>query len=197
MSEKRKAACRDSRGRFVSGPTPNPKGRPRKTGAKAESQLVVLLSETVTITGPDGSLREVSASEAVDHQTLRDALAGKARPIGRVTKWLLKRERWIRAEDERRAARVRKATPARMPDTYTDPENANEALQLLGIASRDAAYEESVNREGYVHLRLEPWAVQAALKRSRSRKPFTESDIRNIVTCCRSPDDIDWPEGSR
>jgi len=197
MPENGRAGERDSRGRFVAGSSPNPKGRPRKATEKAESQLDVLLSKSVTVTAPDGSLRGVSASEAVELRTLRDALDGRAGPIARVTKWLIKRERWFRKKYEEKAARISEMTPVTPPRSYSDPENADEALQLLGIASRDAAYEESVNRPGYVHLRLEPWAVQAALKRRRSPEPFSKAEITNIEACSWHPEAIDWPEGSR
>ena len=57
-----------------------------------------------------------------------------------------------------------------------DPENALEALEILGIASRRANANAGDSRNGY--LRLERWAVEAALRR-RNFDELSSSDIQS------------------
>jgi len=199
MSDEDPKPGRDSRGRFTKGASPNAKGRPRNKPAPPASSIDVIFSRTVMSTAADGTRHELTADQALQQSTLKNAMSGKAGAIKRVLGWLLKRERWIRTEEAKKAARARKyqQQSGHSPLSYEDPENANDALQLLGIASRDEEYERTVNQSGYVHLQLEQWAVEKALARRRAPEPFTDSEIRNIEVCTHNSDSIDWPKGAR
>ena len=75
-----------------------------------------------------------------------------------------------------------------------DPENALEALEILGIASRRANADSSDIRSGY--LRLERWGVEAALRR-RNFKELSDSDIQSIREWTHDGDALKWPKSSR
>ena len=89
------------------------------------------------------------------------------------------RRRW--EENRQDDPRARKAPPQRRAprspritsQIEEDPENALEALEILGIASRTAGDSQNA------HLRLERWAVEAALRR-RSFEELSSSDIHLI-----------------
>ena len=59
-----------------------------------------------------------------------------------------------------------------------DPDNADAALELLGIAARDSA-REGVDADR-AQLLLEPWAVQAALRRRRGGQRLTEQELKEV-----------------
>jgi hypothetical protein len=106
--------------------------------------------------------------EALQRRTLQDALVGKAMAMREVAKWIIQREAWL-------AKRAPKAPQKRLQFlTSPDPDNADAALVLLGIAAPDPA------RAGWntdrPDLLLEPWAVQAALRRRRGRQRLTEDE---------------------
>ena len=199
MSDEKSKSGRDSRGRFAKNHSGNPGGRRRKKPSKPASSLDVIFERIVRITAPDGTVRELTAEEAIDQATLKDALSGKAGAIKTAVRMLIKRDKWIRSEADKKAQRAKKYEGSNFSDIkkYSDPQNADAAMQILGIATRDSEYEESVNRSGYVHLRLEHWAVEMALSRRRSSEPLLAQDINNINVCTHDPDNLTWPKGSR
>jgi len=73
-----------------------------------------------------------------------------------------------------------------------DPENANPALLLLGIAEPDPRW--PVARDGSEALRLQPWAVQAALSRP-GRRRLSGKDVAEIKRCTRDAETLRWPRG--
>ena len=181
---------RDSRGRFVKGASPNPLGRPKKVPEAPASGLEFLFDRTLKVRAPDGSSREATVEEAVQQRTLQDALKGKARPISRVVTWIIRRDKWLRKEAEKNNPEEPK------PNLKSfDPENAIDALQILGIATRDRDYDPS--SPDVVRLELEPWAVQLAFSKRRNTEPFTKQEILNIEICTRDADSLTWPQGSR
>ena len=122
---------------------------------------------------------------AIDLRTLKDAMEGKARALKKVTGWVIKREKWRRAEYD-------KNNPSIIEHVFgDDPDNAEEALQLLGIASRDWDYD-PLDTET-VRLQLAPWAVNQALQRKRSGK-FSKKDIIEIERCTADGAEIKWPK---
>lgn len=197
MNSKETKPGRDRNGRYTKGSSPNPKGRPKKTPQKPASGFDVIFDRKITRTAADGSRRELTTTEALQHATLKNALEGKAGAINKAVKWLVKRERWIRKDAERKAARAKKYetgpyTSARM---FSDPENANDALQILGIAVRDFDYDPS--SPDTVRLQLEHWAVEMALSRRRGSEPLTENEVKSIEICTRDEENISWPKGPR
>ena len=105
-----------------------------------------------------------------------------------VLKWIMKREAWL-------AKHAPKAPwPASTRHISPDPDNADAALLLLGIATRNPARAEfSADRE---QLLLEPWAVQAALHRRRGGQRLTDRERDEIRRCTRDPDRLRWPRGT-
>ena len=69
---------------------------------------------------------------------------------------IAKREKWLAAN----RAKSRSAGPSQMLIEPTDPDNADEALLLLGIAEPDSRWHEPT--DGRRRLLLQPWAVQLA-----------------------------------
>ena len=74
------------------------------------------------------------------------------------------------------------------------PTNADEALLILGIATRNPDRQQfKADREW---LLLEPWAVQAALSRRRGGSKLTEEEIEDIRRCTRDAATLRWPRGT-
>ena len=188
---------RDSNGRYTKGHSPNPNGRPKKVPRKPASGFDVIFDRKITLTAADGSRRELTASQAFQHSTLKQALKGKAGAINRVVKWLIKRERWIRKEAAKKAARAKKYNSTDYSNYLFswDPENANDAQQILGIAARDLDYDPS--SPDVVRLQLEHWAVEMALSRRRRSEPLTENEVQYIEICTRDEEGLSWPKGAR
>jgi hypothetical protein len=106
--------------------------------------------------------------------------------VREVKKWIKKREAWL-AQHERKV-------PQPVPWLFSDdPDNADAALVLLGIAAADPARAEfGANR---AQLLLEPWAVQAALRRRRGGQRLTEQELNEVRRCTRDSDTLRWPRG--
>ncbi|WP_347312094.1 DUF5681 domain-containing protein [Defluviimonas sp. SAOS-178_SWC] len=148
----------------------------------------VVIDKTLTVTR-NGVPREITMEEALQHRTYQDAIAGKRLAIREVLKWIEKREAWLAKQTTKTAPGVV------MRGISHDPDNANGALQILGIARRDMTHAES--DPDRVRLKLEPWAVQAALSRRRGASPLSENDVAEIRRCTRDPDQLRWPRRAR
>lgn len=187
MSKGSKPPARDGSGRFTAGQSGNPKGRPKKPKVSKETPLEVAFGKTVQVT-QGGERSEVDVDLAIDLRTLMDAMEGKARALKKVTGWVINREKWRRAEYD-------KHNLSKIETIFADdPDNAEEALQLLGIATRDWDYNPSDTET--VRLQLAPWAVNKALSRKRSGA-FDERDIFEIERCTADETAIQWPKGTR
>ena len=106
-----------------------------------------------------------------------------------VVKWILKREAWL-AKHATKASRH--DFVLRLTD---DPDNADTALLLLGIAAHNPDRAES--GKDRAQLLLEPWAVQAALRRRRGGDRLTDKERDEIRRCTRDPDSLRWPRGTK
>jgi hypothetical protein len=71
-----------------------------------------------------------------------------------------------------------------------DPENALDAMEILGIASRVATADVGDSLNG--HLRLERWAVEEALRR-RNFDELSSSDKHSIRGWTHDGDAVKWP----
>ena len=168
-------------GHFPAGHCGNPKGRPKGSRAKKASVFDVLLEKTLTVTGPGGP-REITAKEALQQRIFQDGLAGKGMAIRKVTKWIIKRDAWL-------AKRAAKASGRLFSP---DPDNADAALVLLGIAAPNPARADiGADR---AQLLLEPWAVQSAMRRRRGGGRLTDRERDEIRRCARDPDSLRWPQ---
>jgi hypothetical protein len=145
------------------------------------------VEKTLTVTDRAGT-RELTMEEALQQRTYQDALAGKRMAMREIVKWIIKRQAWL----------AKHAPEAYWPEVTShispDPDNADAALLLLGIAAPNPARAEfGKNR---AQLLLEPWAAQAALRRRRGGQRLTEGERNAIRRCTRDPDCLRWPRGT-
>jgi Family of unknown function (DUF5681) len=173
-------------GWFPKGRSGNLKGRPKTSRDQMVSAFEVLVEKTLTV--PDrGGTREITLEEALEQRTYQDALAGKRMAMREVKKWIIKREAWLAKHEP-------KALPPTPILMSPDPDNANAALVLLGIAAPNPARKDfDANR---VQLLLEPWAVQAALRRRRGGQRVTENELDSVRRCTRDSGTLRWPRGT-
>ena len=135
-----------------------------------------------------GLPREVTLEEALQHRTYQDAVAGKSSAGREILKMIAKREKYFAAQQSRRPPRIERRIEPH------DPENAEAAMLILGIADHDPAGQASADVG--VPLLLEPWAVQAALSRRRGGQGLTDREVSEIRRCTRTPDMLRWPRGT-
>jgi hypothetical protein len=174
-------------GWFSKGSSPNPGGRPAASPAPQASAFEVLVEKTLTVTDRAGT-REITIEEALQQQTYQRALNGDRMAARDVLKWIRKRDAWLA-----------KNAPTASPPAITrhispDPDNADAALLLLGIAAPNPARAEFDNDRA--QLLLEPWAAQAALHRRRGGQRLTDEERDWIRRCTRDPDSLRWPRGT-
>jgi Family of unknown function (DUF5681) len=187
VNEKSRSGARSNPGWFRKGRSGNPGGRPTASRAPKASAFDVVVEKTLTVT-QHGGTREITMEEALQQRTYRDALAGKRMAQREVLKWVTKREAWL----------TKHALKAHRPVTMTqispDPDNADAAFVLLGIAAPNPARADiGADR---AQLLLEPWAVQAALRRRRGGNRLTDRERDEVRRCTRDPDSLRWPRGT-
>jgi hypothetical protein len=174
-------------GRFQKGRSGNPNGRPRKQRVLPEaprSAFENVWEKRITVTRA-GIDQELSVEEALQLRTYQDALAGNRAARREVLKMIAKREKAMAD----RGLRTPRAIPSLTRKISPDPRNADAAMCLLGIAAPDKSRE----RHNPGALLLEPWAVQAALRRRRGGKVLTMEDVSGIRRCTRAPETLRWP----
>ena len=165
-------------GRFSKGRSGNPTGRPKGADRQPKtSAFEVILAKTLTV-DRNGRQVEITLDEALQHKILQDALAGNRSARREVMKMLLTRESAL-------AAGAPLAPPATLRVEPHDPDNANEALTLLGVAAADPDY-------GLPRLKLQVWAVQAALNRRR-RPRLSRQDVSYVKLRTLNPEEVKWP----
>lgn len=166
--------------RFQKGHSGNPKGRPRAT-KPVTSAFDIVMERTLTVMQA-GKPRELTVEEALQHRTYEDALKGNRSARREILKMIAKREKWL-------AAKAPTHKPVEVKSECGDPENANDALVILGIAERQP---QLGHDDQYDRLLLLPWAVQIALSR-RGRKSLTDQDVSDIKRCTRDHATLRWP----
>ena len=137
---------------------------------------------TVTQAGVD---QQLSVEEALQLRTYQDALAGNRAARREVLKMIAKREKAMAD----RGLRTQRTMPSVTQKVSPDPRDADAAMCLLGIAAPNKSREEY--DPGAVLL--EPWAVQAALRRRRGSKALSMKDVGDIKRCTRAPETLRWP----
>ena len=128
MSNKSRVRPAPNPGWFPKGRSGNLKGRPTTARVPNGSAFEVLVEKTLTVANRGGTTREIPVEEALQQRTYQDALAGKRMAMREVVKWIIKREAWLTKHEPK----------ARQPIlfiTNPDPDNADAALVLLGIAA--------------------------------------------------------------
>lgn len=183
----KKPRSRSNPGWFGKCRSGNPGGRPKGSGAAQPSVFDAVVGKTLTVF-LHGVTRELTVEEVLQQRTYRDALAGERMAIREVVKWILKREAWL-------AKHAPKASRALIKQHVSpDPDNADAALILLGIAAANPKRSEF--GENRAQLLLEPWATQAALRRRRGGQRLTEQERNEIRRCTRNANSLHWPRGT-
>lgn len=170
--------------RFVKGMSGNPKGRPRKPPPPEASAFDIIFEQSITVT-QDGMARELGVDEALQLKTYQAALSGNRTARREVVKMIAKREQH---QAKRRPSKVKIDTKVEY-----DAPNADEAMLILGIVTRDQPYRAD---DPYDRYHLENWAVEAAIRRLRPKR-LTESHLKECQRCTREPDLVTWPEVER
>jgi Family of unknown function (DUF5681) len=172
-------------GWFPKGRSGNLRGRPRGSRVATGSAFEVLLDRTLTVPDRGGGTREIPVEEGLQQRTYQDALAGKRMAMREVMKWILEREAWLEKHEPEVAEFTSLITD--------DPDNADAALVLLGIAAPNPAHADYGAKRA--QLLLEPWAVQAALGRRRGGQRLTEQELNTVRRCTRDSDTLRLPRG--
>ena len=188
MNDKSCPGATPNSGWFRKGQSGNPKGRPTTSRAPQASAFDVVVEKTLTVPQRGGGIREITLEEAIQQRTYQDALAGKRMAQREVLKMIIKREDWL----------ARQAPKAPWPkitrQISPDPDNADAALVLLGVAAPDPTYADLA--AGRTRLLLEPWAVQAAINRRRGGDRMTDEERYWVGRCTRDADNLRWPRGT-
>jgi Family of unknown function (DUF5681) len=171
--------------RFKRGQSGNPKGRPRKPKPPAPSPFAIL-DEMLTVHDAE-SVSELPLEDAMLIKTYQRAITGGRRAGKKIVKMILEREKL------RFKSRALRPPRIKSQHEQADPENALDALEILGIASRTAGANAGDSRNA--HLRLERWAVEAALRR-RNFEELSSSDLHLIRGCTLDGDAVKWPRSS-
>ena len=188
MSHKKTAGTARNPGWFSKGKSGNPKGRPaaRLLAASPKAALDIVMNKTLKVLR-NGVERVITAEEGLHHRTYQDAVAGKRLAQREVLRWIAKREAW------RANHRAKEKPKMVLRHMSPDPDNADNALVLLGIAAIDPDHRRP--NEDRLQLLLEPWAVQAALIRRRSATALSSHDLQEIKRCTRDANSLRWPRG--
>ena len=172
-------------GRFQKGRSGNLKGRPRAAKEQQTSAFDIVFNRTLTVM-QNGMSREITIQEGLEHRTYRDAIDGSLMAQRTVLRWI----------DERNKVRAAKA-PRNRPEikhyVEIDPQNADTALQILGVATHNEGRDQEVNER--VPLLLEQWAVQAALTRRRGGERLSDVQVAEIKRSTRDAGELRWPRG--
>ena len=172
--------------RFTKGRSGNPKGRPKRAGTPAASAFDILIDKVLTVSH-GGEPREVTVEEALQHRTYQEAIAGNRSARRTILAMIAKRETHLAAGRPAPGPRVEMRREI-------DPENADAALLLLGIADRNP--QRRGDRFDGEQLLLEPWAVQMALGRRRGGRKLSDREWQDIDRSTRDPGSLRWPRGS-
>lgn len=161
--------------RFAKGVSGNPRGRPK--GKNAELPHEAVLGRKVTIR-KDGREQQVTAEEAFLLHIGKAGMDGDG-PAARTTLAALERVRVQQSEDA-------PTGPTAIDRIIVAPGSVTRALESLHMARRLDAYRETAR------IMLEPWIVEAALKRLGSRR-LSHEEQKVVLAATRTPKKVQWP----
>lgn len=170
-------------GRFPKEHSGNPKGRPRKPKPQAANSNDLLGKRfPVEI---DGVPWELNTEEALQIKTFNAAIGGNRPAMREVMRIIRKRDAYL-AEHNPHPAAVPSVTLRFSPD----PDNVDEALVLLDMASWQPMFEIPTGTDRKI-LKFETWVAQAALSRPNSPK-LKEDELGLFRNAVRNPDQVRW-----
>jgi len=163
------------------GQSGNSKSRPKS--ARRPSSSAFDMDRRLTVI-QDGKPRECTVEEAITYETVRNAIAGGGAARNMVWKMVKKRDRWRAAHGVKH--------PRVQILIEPDPDNADVALLLLGIAELDGRWEAYYSPDK-PRLLLRPEIVKQAL--ARCPPPRSAKEISEIKRCTRDSETLCWPAG--
>ena len=172
-------------GRFQKGQSGNPRGRPKKRRPHV-SAFDIIFDKMLKVS-QNGVERELAVDEALQLQTYQAALKGSRMAARAVLKMIEKRE----AALAKRNPQPSRSITCRFEH---DPRNADDAMLLLGITTRDPTWMTPCSYG--TRMKLETWAAQAGISR-RGRKPLTDKHVSEIRRVTLEPDRLKWPRNVR
>ena len=161
--------------RFVKGKSGNPRGRPKNR--HREIPYDSILGQMVTIR-ENGRERRVTAAEAFLLQLTQKGLAGDS-AAARASLDAIEAARAARGDQTSEVTKIVLRPIASGADTILEP---------LGIAKLKYPTDES-----RVRWELNPWIVEAALKRL-GKERLSEAEQREVWNATRTPNKVSWPE---
>ena len=168
--------CRPPRAtRFRKGQSGNPKGRPR--GRRSEIPYDGVLGQMVTVK-EDGKERRITAAEAFILQLTQKGLAGDS-AAARAS---------LEAIETARAKRHADHPPIGIICIKIIADGIDTILDDLNLAVKRFPRDEE-----RVRWELQPWIVEAALKRLGKRQ-LSPAEQREVWSNTRTPQKVLWPE---
>lgn len=161
--------------RFRRGQSGNPKGRPK--GRHREAPYDSVLGQLVTVR-ESGNERRITAAEAFLLHLTKRGLEGDS-SAARAT---------IRVLDEVRGHRLGNgASHITFRRQLVDPGSVNSAIKILRMAKLFDPYRDTA------HILLEPWIVEAALKRLGDQQ-LNATEQQTVLKATRTPHKVKWPD---
>lgn len=162
--------------------------KPRKRRKRSALPSVVtpspfrILDEPVAVE-EDGASGQISFEDAVLFKDYERAISGNSRALKRMVKKLIQRE-MARPKPRRRSGKGEKF----LLEPH-DPQNARDAMEILGIIAEDPYWSDPPMR----FFLIEPWAIEATLRRKRFG-PMSRMTIDLVKAWTRDKGSISWPE---
>lgn len=160
--------------RFTKGRSGNPRGRPR--GRRSEIPYDSVLGQMVTVR-EDGRERRITAAEAFILQLTQKGLAGDSAAA----------RSSLAAIEAARANRRHDADQSFVLRWVIIGMGIEETARKLGIAIKKFPLDEK-----RVRWEIQPWIVEAALRRLGARR-LSEDEQREVRSNTRSPEKVNWP----